>query len=249
MKSRPNFSPSKILLALAGSTLFISACGSDARQSTDETLISTPSTDDTLISTSVTPAASSTFMAEVWADNWFSLYVNGQLVGEDSVPITTERSFNSESITFEATYPLMIAVVTKDFKETDSGLEYIGEGNQQMGDGGFIAQFTDLSTGVVVGTTDKNWRSFVVQTAPLNVACEKSSDPNTDCLFENLEEPKDWVTQNFDDSSWVGASTYTPQEVGVKDGYDTIKWDASAKLIWGSDLKTYNTILWRILIS
>jgi hypothetical protein len=143
----------------------------------------------------------------------------------------------------------MIAVVTKDFKETDSGLEYIGEGNQQMGDGGFIAQFTDLSTGVVVGTTDKNWRSFVVQTAPLNVACEKSSDPNTDCLFENLEEPKDWVTQNFDDSSWVGASTYTPQEVGVKDGYDTIKWDASAKLIWGSDLKTHNTILWRILIS
>lgn len=248
MKSRPNFLVSKIVLALAGSTLFISACGSDAQQSTDKTLISTPSIDETLISTSVAPTASSTFRAEVWADNWFSLYVNGQLVGEDSVPITTERSFNSEALTFEATYPLTIAMVTKDFKETDSGLEYIGEGNQQMGDGGFIAQFTDLSTGVVVATTSKNWRGFVIQTAPLNVACEKSSDPNTDCLFENLEEPKGWVTQNFDDSSWVGASTYTPQEVGTKDGYDTIKWDDSAELIWGSNLKTHNTILWRILI-
>ena len=38
------------------------------------------------------------FLAEVWADNWFALYVNGKKVGEDSVPITTERSFNSEKI-------------------------------------------------------------------------------------------------------------------------------------------------------
>ncbi len=36
-----------------------------------------------------------TFQAEVWADNWFSLYKNGEKVGEDSVPITTEKSFNS----------------------------------------------------------------------------------------------------------------------------------------------------------
>ena len=47
----------------------------------------------------------SEFVAEVWADNWFALYVNGELVGEDSTPITTERSFNAETITFTATYP------------------------------------------------------------------------------------------------------------------------------------------------
>jgi len=214
------------------------ACGSVAKQSTDETLTTT----------SVVNVASSTFKAEVWADNWFSLYVNGQLVGEDSVPVTTERSFNSETITFEATYPLMIAMVTKDFKETDSGLEYIGKGNQQMGDGGFVAQFTDLSTGVVVATTNRNWQSLVIQTAPLNVECEKSSDPETDCLFENLDEPKGWEEPNFDDSSWVDASTYTQKEVGTKDGYDTINWDTSAELIWGSNLNTHNTILWRVLI-
>ncbi len=45
-------------------------------------------------------------VAEVWADNWFALYVNGELVGEVSVPITTERSFNAETFSFEATYPL-----------------------------------------------------------------------------------------------------------------------------------------------
>ena len=31
------------------------------------------------------------FQAEVWADNWFALYVNGKKVGEDSTPITTEK--------------------------------------------------------------------------------------------------------------------------------------------------------------
>ena len=35
--------------------------------------------------------------AEIWADNWFEMYVNGKKVLEDSVPITTERSFNAET--------------------------------------------------------------------------------------------------------------------------------------------------------
>ena len=94
-------------------------------------------------------------MAEVWADNWFALYVNGELVGEDSTPITTERSFNAETIVFTATYPLTIGIEAKDFKETNSGLEYIGERNQQMGDGGIIAQITDLGTGKIVAVTNR----------------------------------------------------------------------------------------------
>ena len=93
--------------------------------------------------------AETMFTAEVWADNWFALYVNGELVGEDSVPITTERSFNAEVIEFSATYPLTIGIEAKDFKETDSGLEYIGTDRQQMGDGGIIAQITDTVTGEV----------------------------------------------------------------------------------------------------
>ncbi|MCB1028405.1 MAG: hypothetical protein KDB24_11675, partial [Microthrixaceae bacterium] len=73
------------------------------------------------------PAATSSFSIDVWADNWAAVYVDGELVGEDSVPITTERSFNSETFTFEAAYPFTIAIEAKDFKETDSGIEYIGE--------------------------------------------------------------------------------------------------------------------------
>lgn len=103
-----------------------------------------------------------TFTAEVWADNWFALYINGQMVAEDSVPITTERSFNSETITFEATYPLTIGLEAKDFTETNSGLEYIGEANQQMGDGGIIAHITDESTGEVVAVTNAEWTALVV---------------------------------------------------------------------------------------
>ena len=89
----------------------------------------------------------SEFVAEVWADNWFALYVNGELVGEDSTPITTERSFNAETITFTATYPLTIAIEAKDFKETDSGIEYIGERNQQMGDGASLPRSRTFAPG------------------------------------------------------------------------------------------------------
>ena len=226
--------------------LAIAACGSSTQSSPKSTATTLSTLDIEPTSTVATSTQSSTFTAEVWADNWFSLYVNGQLVGEDSVPITTERSFNAETITFTATYPLTIAMITKDYKETDSGLEYIGEPNQQMGDGGFVAQFTDTATGAIIATTNGDWRGFVIQTAPLNSECEKSADPNTECQFKNLEEPSGWTSPSFDDSSWPIATVYTADEVGVKDGYDTITWDENAKLIWGSNLNTNNTILWRI---
>ena len=228
--------------------LAIAACGSSTQSSPTSTATILSTLDIEPTSTVATSTQSSTFTAEVWADNWFSLYVNGQLVGEDSVPITTERSFNAETITFTATYPLTIAMITKDYKETDSGLEYIGEPNQQMGDGGFVAQFTDTSNGEIVAVTNGDWRGLVIQNAPLNVECEKSTDPDTDCQFETLDEPANWTSANFDDSSWANATSYLADEVGVKDGYDTITWDADAELIWGSNLNTNNTILWRTLV-
>ena len=236
-----------LLLAVLG----VAACSSSSEKSTTSTTstISAPSvTEAEPTSTVAASSQISTFTAEVWADNWFSLYVNGELVGEDSVPITTERSFNAETIAFEATYPLTIAIMTKDFKETNSGLEYIGEPNQQMGDGGFIAQFTDTATGEVIAVTNGEWRGLVIQNAPLNVECEKSADPDTDCQFETLDEPADWTSANFDDSSWINATSYLADEVGVKDGYNEITWDSTAEIIWGSNLNTNNTILWRFTI-
>ena len=171
------------------------------------------------------------------------------LVGEDSTPITTERSFNAETITFAATYPLTIAIEAKDFKETDSGLEYIGERNQQMGDGGIIAQITDLGTGKIVAVTNSGWQVLVIHRAPLNPECEKASNPDTACRFEKSEAPSGWAGAGFDASQWATATEWTEAAVRPKDGYNTIQWDDSAQLIWGSDLEVDNTILLRLNVT
>lgn len=192
-------------------------------------------------------AGEQTFTAEVWADNWFALYVNGELVGEDSVPITTERSFNKETITFTASYPLTIAIEAKDFKETDSGLEYIGQNNQQMGDGGLIAQISD-DAGSVIAVTNSSWSSFVTQRAPLDTSCENSSNPDTECTFTETEADAEWFSDGYDASAWDFATEYSAAEVSPKDGYNEVSWDASAHLIWAGSLTQDNTILFRTVV-
>jgi len=189
---------------------------------------------------------------EVWADNWFAFYLEDQLIKEDSVSITTERSFNSETFTFEASYPMTLNFIVKDFKENDTGLEYIGTNRQQMGDGGFIAQFTDVSTGKLIAVTDSDWACLVIHEAPLDKACEKEANPvagQMPCGFTSLDEPANWKSANFDDSTWSNATVYTEAQVSPKDGYEQISWDPSAKLIWGPDLETNNTILCRLTTS
>lgn len=79
----------------------------------------------------------------MWADNWFQFNVNGVLVAEDSVSITTERSFNAEHFSFDSESPFTIGLIAKDFKENDAGREYIGTRRQQMGDGGAIVQVSN----------------------------------------------------------------------------------------------------------
>ena len=188
------------------------------------------------------------FVAEVWVDNWFALYVNGKKVGEDSTPFATERSFNSEKIAFKATYPLTIAVIARDYVENASGLEYIGKPNQQIGDGGLIAQIRDLSTGSVVAATNRSWRVFITNRAPLNETCVKSTDPLRDCKTSLVKNPTSWYSTSFKDSGWKYASEFTAEQVGVKDGYFDFDWSSSAKLIWSADLRIDNTILLRTTI-
>jgi hypothetical protein len=254
-------------VAVALVTTVLMSCSSGTSSSSTSIAVPTSATDQSSTSTSVaavTPDDSSntvtpttiaatakltSFTAEVWADNWFSLYINGKLVGEDSVAITTERSFNSERITFTASYPFTIAMVTKDFKQNDTGLEYIGTDRQQMGDGGFVAQFTDTSTGKVVAITNSSWRGLVVHQAPLNKSCEKSKTPDTECTSRISAEPAGWSQTSFNDSSWSTASTYSKEQVGVKDGYNDISWSPNAQLIWTSDLEIDNTILWRYVVT
>jgi hypothetical protein len=254
-------------IAVALATTLLVSCSSGTSSTSTSIAVPTSATDQSETSTSVAAVmpdeASSTvttttaattgklisFTAEVWADNWFSLYINGKLVGQDSVAITTERSFNSDRITFTASYPFTIAMVTKDFKQNDTGLEYIGTDRQQMGDGGFVAQFTDTSTGKIVAFTNSSWRGLVVHQAPLNVSCEKSKTPDTECTSRISAEPAGWSQTSFNDSSWSAASTYSKEQVGVKDGYNDISWSSNAQLIWTSNLEIDNTILWRHVVT
>ncbi|PVB62863.1 PEBP family protein [Labrenzia sp. 011] len=195
-------------------------------------------------------AQAETFSADVWVDNWFSMSVDGRQVAEDSVPITTERSFNAESFTFEAERPFVIGLTMKDFKENDTGLEYIGTPRQQLGDGGAILQIHDAD-GALVAVSDSGWQCLVVHKAPLDPACAGESEPTAGegaCGFAITEEPEGWNTADFDASGWTAATEHSVREVGPKDGYDHIDWDASAELIWGPDLKTDNTILCRLTV-
>lgn len=193
----------------------------------------------------------STFQLDAWADNWFSAFLGEGLIVEDSVPITTERSFNSETVTFEASYPLQLNFILKDFIENDTGLEYIGTDRQQMGDGGFIMQLTDLNTGEVVAVSNSDFACTVIHEAPLDKTCENESDPIAGegvCGFAITAEPAGWWSADFDDSNWTDTTIHDAAAVDPKQGYDDVAWDSSAEFIWGPDLETNNTILCRVSV-
>ena len=188
---------------------------------------------------------------EVWADNWFAFYLGERLIIEDSTPITTERSFNAEKFVFDAEYPLQLNFVAKDFKENDTGLEYIGSDRQQMGDGGLIAQFTDDATGETIAVTDSSWKCLVTHSAPLERSCEDESDPEagvSPCQFHSMDEPEGWRIPNFDDTAWSAAVEYSESDVDPKGGYDQIDWNDAARLIWASELEIDNTLLCRLTV-
>ena len=204
-----------------------------------------------LLSSNVVHAQSSELTADIWVDNWFEMYVDGEKIIEDSVPITTERSFNAETASFTTDTPAVVAIMAKDFKENDTGLEYIGSNRQQMGDGGMIFQIKDAETGDTVAVSDKNMRCLVVHRAPVDTSCAKESNPTVGqgaCASETTDVPSDWTSASFDDSAWPAATEHSEREVRPKDGYDEISWDDNAKLIWSSDLVQDNTLLCRLVI-
>lgn len=205
-----------------------------------------------LLGTQTATAETHTLTADIWVDNWFEMYVDGKKVIEDSVSITTERSFNAETVTFSVDLPAAIAILAKDFKENDTGLEYIGTGRQQMGDGGLIMQIKNADTGEIVAITNEAARCLVVHRAPLDASCADENNPMAGkgaCAFEETAIPADWTSPDFDDSLWPAATEYSEQTVRPKDGYDEITWDDSARLIWSNDLVRDNTLLCRLTVN
>ncbi len=198
-----------------------------------------------------TTAGSHTINADVWADNWFAFYLGDELIKEDSVSITTERSFNSESFSFTADYPLVLNFIAKDFKENDTGLEYIGSNRQQMGDGGIIFQFWNPETNAVIAESNSEWMCTVIHDAPSDKSCEQENNPVAGqgvCGFTATEEPEGWMLAGFDtglegNGNWANATVHSTAAVSPKQGYDQVYWSPTAEFIWGPDLETNNTVL------
>ena len=189
-----------------------------------------------------------TIKADVWGDNWFAVYAGDELVIEDSVPYNTERSFNKESFEFESGLPVTLSVIMKDFKENDTGLEYIGKSGQQIGDGGFAAQFFDAQTNEVLAVSNSDWRCITIHQAPLNKSCVNSSTPENDCQSNISPEPEGWKDADFDDSSWPAAIEHSAAAVRPLRGYHEVTWLPEVRLIWTTDLEVDNTVLCRVTL-
>ena len=220
------------LVALFGAALMMVACSSARAQ---------------LSSPTATQQPQDTFEAQVYADNWFEFYVDGEVVMTDPVPITTEQSFNVEVFNFEAELPAQLAFHIMDYKEDDSGYEYIlsTTKRQQLGGGGFMAEFKNAS-GEVVAATNSDWTCKVVHRAPLDTSC--ASDTKT-CTAIILPEPSGWASASFDDSDWPAAVVHSDRDVGPKREHGRLSWDSASEFIWSEDLKLDNTILCRFTLS
>lgn len=204
------------------------------------------------------------FVAYVFADNYFELYVNGKLLAVDPVPFTP---FNSSVVRFKANRPLTIAFMGVDWEEKlGLGLE-VGRGSRNHpGDAGLVAVFNDAS-GNTIAMTDASWKAQTFYTAPLSdftclverdgmrdsSACSIYSDSDgSDLLAAHWALPQNWMEASFDDNSWPAATLFSNETVGVdnKNAYTNFtdifdKSGADAQFIWSSNLVLDNLVILR----
>ena len=175
----------------------------------------------------IKPGIADTMKLNVYADNWFMLYVNGRLVAVDPIQFTPH---NVVSVDFLPEYPMTIAVLAKDNADPKTGLEY----GSSVGDGGFILKFAD---GTV---TNANWKAKNFFHGPIN-----GDTANPQVKQEPL--PANWWAVDFDDSAWKNAKEYTVEEVDPKQPYYEHDFEG-AKFIWTDDLALDNTLIFRTKI-
>ncbi|QDT11983.1 hypothetical protein [Planctomycetes bacterium K23_9] len=171
------------------------------------------------------PEIEDTKKLHVYADNWFSLWINGELVAVDSIRFMPH---NVISVDVFPEYPMTIAVMAKDNADAKTGMEY---NNTQIGDGGFILKLAD---GTVSG---KHWRAKSVSRGPID---RDTRNPRV----ENDVVPEGWFEVDFDDSSWDAAKEFSEQTVRPKRPFYQYDFEG-AKFIWANDLELDNTVLFR----
>jgi len=82
----------------------------------------------------------------VYADNWFKLYINGKLIAVDSIEFMPH---NIISVDVLPEFPMTIAVMARDNADAVTGKEYE---HVQIGDGGFILKLGDV-------VSDSSWKA------------------------------------------------------------------------------------------
>jgi len=175
----------------------------------------------------IKPALSDTTRANIYADNWFVLYINGKLTAVDSIDFLPH---NVVSVDILPEYPMTLAVMAKDNADPNTGLEY----GDHIGDAGFILKFAD---GTV---TNASWKAKSYFKGPLN---RDVANPKV----EHTPIPEDWFAVNFDDSKWPNATEYSQERVDPKEAF--FKSDfTGAKFIWTDDLDLDNTVILRAKI-
>ncbi|HRH96596.1 MAG TPA: YHYH protein [Prosthecobacter sp.] len=175
----------------------------------------------------VKPSLADTMKLNVYADNWFMLYVNGRLVAVDSIQFTLH---NVVSVDFLPEYPMTIAVLAKDNADPKTGMEY----GTSIGEGGFILKFGD---GTV---TNASWKAKNFIHGPIN-----GDTTNPQVIQEPL--PANWWFVDFDDSTWKTAKEFTVEEVDPKQPWFENDFEG-AKFIWTDDLALDNTVIFRATI-
>ena len=172
----------------------------------------------------VKPSIADTIKLNVYADNWFMLYVNGRLVAVDSIQFTPH---NVVSVDFLPEYPMTIAVLAKDNADPKTGMEY----GTSIGDAGLCIKFAD---GTV---TNASWKAKNFFHGPVN-----SDTANPKVIQDPL--PANWWASDFDDSTWKQAKEYTVEEVDPKQPYFDNDFEG-AKFIWTDDIALDNTVIFR----
>lgn len=172
----------------------------------------------------IKPAMSDTVQGNIYADNWFILYVNGKLTAVDPIEFIPH---NVVSIDILPEYPITLAVMARDNADPKTGLEY----GTNIRDGGFILKFSD---GTV---TNAKWKAKPFFTGPLDHDVK-----NPRVSREPI--PDNWFATDFDDSTWSNAREFREEQVNPKDPYYKADFKG-AKFIWTNDLDLDNTVIFR----
>lgn len=175
----------------------------------------------------VKPRMTDTERLHVYADNWFALYINGDLVAVDSITFTPH---NVVSVDVLPEYPMTIAVLVKDNADAKTGMEY----GTNIGDGGFILK---LGNDIV---SNRSWRARSFFHGPI-------AGNRTNPKVRHSPLPDNWWTLEFDDSDWDNATIFTAREVGPKAVFNPEDF-SGAEFIWTKDLALDNTIILRTRI-